>query len=276
MKKPKLFSKEECKVANHILITKKNISKDFPLHWHEFFEIEFILGGNGSQVLNGKKIPLKKGTVYLLTPNDFHEVYCDDTITIFAIQFSSEMLSHEMLLQLTNPQNSFIFELDRKRYDELLFLMEALYIKNTKHFSFQQNILNCILTIIIDNANLLSGKTNSALIDNTTSKAKLYMDLNFKNNPSLDDIANHVGLNRSYFNRLFYKEAKETPMSYLAKRKLSYAKNLLLSSSLPVIEIGFICGYGSFSNFSKAFKAHFQESPSEMRKRNSITPSTKS
>ncbi len=266
MKRPELMPRENDKSNNSIHVAEKNISSVYPLHWHDYFELEVITDGHGVQFLNGQKFPLKKGAAYLLTPNDFHEVICDNTISLFNIQFSAELVDENMLHRFTDPENCFFCELSEEGFQELLYLVKALHAGCTDDNDFKRNILNCILTIITNNARRIHSDTTASLTNNAVSRAKLYMNIHFKNNPSLNDIAGYLGLNRSYFSRLFYKETGETPMHYLASLKLAYAKTLLLSTSLPVTEISFICGYVSFSNFSKAFKAHFHMTPNEMRK----------
>ncbi len=50
------------------------LDRHVDIHWHEFFELAFVISGEGEQILNGKPSRLSKGTLFLLTPADFHEL----------------------------------------------------------------------------------------------------------------------------------------------------------------------------------------------------------
>ena len=44
------------------------------MHWHDFYEIEIVIRGTGTQIFNGRNYELKRGCAYLLSPLDFHSV----------------------------------------------------------------------------------------------------------------------------------------------------------------------------------------------------------
>lgn len=265
MQVKKLSSDEMNVLENNVNVTKKIVRDNYLLHWHDFFEIEFISSGSGVQILNGQETRLEKGAVCLLTPNDFHEIRCNGEVELFNIQFAASMIDEETLRYISNPANRFECVLKNDNFSELVFLTEALRVGKTKELRFKKNILNSIITIIIDNSKNKTEKKISKFSNNAVDKAKLYMTIYFKNNPTLDEIAAYVGLNRSYFSRLFTKATKEPPMQYMTSLKLSYAKTMLISTSLSITEIAFICGFGSFANFSKSFKKYYNITPKQMR-----------
>ena len=42
------------------------------LHWHEYYEMEFVLSGHAVEIVNGVSYAIGPGTVTLLSPVDFH------------------------------------------------------------------------------------------------------------------------------------------------------------------------------------------------------------
>ena len=44
------------------------------VHWHDYYEIEFITGGEGCQFFNGRMHSVYRGCAYLVCPSDFHTV----------------------------------------------------------------------------------------------------------------------------------------------------------------------------------------------------------
>lgn len=50
---------------NNIGASKKRINGDYSIHWHDFYEIEFILDGSGTYIIDGIDYPIKKGMLFL-------------------------------------------------------------------------------------------------------------------------------------------------------------------------------------------------------------------
>ena len=70
---------EYAESASVFNITERNFLYD-PLlndtfHWHDYFEMEFFCEGEGTHMLNGKPHAINRGSIYLLTPSDFHTLY---------------------------------------------------------------------------------------------------------------------------------------------------------------------------------------------------------
>lgn len=57
-----------------------------------------------------------------------------------------------------------------------------------------------------------------------------------------------------------------TPHEYLTNYKLHYARNLLRSTDMKIIDIAMNSGYSTISQFQVNFKAKYGVSPSEFRK----------
>lgn len=91
------------------------------------------------------------------------------------------------------------------------------------------------------------------------------MEKNTEDLLSLDDLARHVSLSRRQVERLFEKHLGTTPYRYYMSRRLHKAKQLLETTSMPIIDIAVACGYISSSHFSKSFKDHFRQLPSRVR-----------
>lgn len=84
-----------------------------------------------------------------------------------------------------------------------------------------------------------------------------YMDSNM----SLSMIASDFGLSESYFSTFFKKQRGETFVSYVAKKRLSEACNLLAGKKYTVDETAKMVGYTSAHSFRRAFKKEFGVNP---------------
>jgi AraC-like DNA-binding protein len=90
---------------------------------------------------------------------------------------------------------------------------------------------------------------------------------NFAGAISLGDIAWRAGMSRFAFIRKFKRLTGRTPMEDLRLIRLNEARNLILSTGLPLKAIAPAVGIGDEYQLSKLFRRHFGVSPREMRSR---------
>ena len=64
------------------------------LHWHNFFEIDFMDDGRGMHRLNGVERPFTRGTLSVLSPFDFHSYRHDHARKEFMSCFSFHFDDH--------------------------------------------------------------------------------------------------------------------------------------------------------------------------------------
>lgn len=83
---------------------------------------------------------------------------------------------------------------------------------------------------------------------------------------TIEDIARHVGLNRSYFGKLFRQTMGVSPQQFLIGYRMEKAAELLKTSALSVAEIGVSVGYPNQLHFSRAFKSVHGVSPRTWRR----------
>lgn len=93
-----------------------------------------------------------------------------------------------------------------------------------------------------------------------------YMDWRYKENVTLEALAEVVTLDPSYLVRLFKKHMKMTPFEYLRDLRLKAAASYLSGSDLPISAIVQETGFASVHYFSRLFKASYGQSPAEWRK----------
>ena len=82
----------------------------------------------------------------------------------------------------------------------------------------------------------------------------------------LDDLSSIAHLNKNYLVRQFKNSFGISPIAYLIKIRMEYAKKLLIESNLPIKNIATYCGYKDSSFFNFYFKKTFNISPASYRK----------
>lgn len=98
------------------------------------------------------------------------------------------------------------------------------------------------------------------------AEAVAFMEANIEELISLDEIASHVGLSRRQLERLFQKYLHCVPTRYYMRLRLMHARQLLLQTSMPIVEIAFASGFVSTPHFSKCYREFFGIPPRDERK----------
>ena len=97
-------------------------------------------------------------------------------------------------------------------------------------------------------------------------KAREYIDKHFNEFIALGDIADALGISPFYLSRVFSRECNFSLVSYLTTLRMNKAHSLLLEGKMNVSEVAFAVGYDDSGYFSKVFKRHFGQKPSELGK----------
>ena len=110
----------------------------------------------------------------------------------------------------------------------------------------------------------------SQLRDFYIHEALNFMEHNFQNDISVEDVAAVCGLNRSYFGKIFKKAVGKSPQEFLLSYRMAKAAELLKLTQLSIGDISQAVGYDNQLHFSRAFKNIYGVSPREWRNRNRI------
>lgn len=101
-------------------------------------------------------------------------------------------------------------------------------------------------------------------------EALTYIEENFQNDISIEEIAAKCGLNRSYFGKIFKDALNKTPQEFLMSYRMTKAAELLKLTDLSVADIGNAVGYPNQLHFSRAFKTIYGVSPRNWKNENKI------
>lgn len=263
-----MFLESKNHISKMIAPEMKLITEDFPIHWHDFFELDIILGGEGSQNLNGTEYPLRRGTAYILSPSDFHGLRPEKPLRLFNVMFKEGMLSDEFALYLLGKKGDIITELPEEALERAEFTANIILeeFRGDKEFKekYIKNLMESLLFILMREFKPPQAKKLES--DKSIKKALLYLHMHFRENPPLKAAAETAGFCPNYFSEMFKKNVGRTYSSYLNDLKLDYALRLLENTDISTTNLCFECGFSSISNFLKTFKAHFGVSPGEYKK----------
>lgn len=98
------------------------------------------------------------------------------------------------------------------------------------------------------------------------SQAKEYIYDHLDQNITLNEVAEMLYINPSYFSTLFKKETGETFSNYITQTRIGRAKELLRDLKYSISEVSTMVGYQDSKYFSKVFQKTVGIKPSKFRK----------
>jgi AraC family transcriptional regulator len=96
--------------------------------------------------------------------------------------------------------------------------------------------------------------TSGALSRRALRLVHRYIEQNLAEPITLGDLARVAGLSRFHFCRRFRSSTAQSPMRYLQRYRLEYAKQLLTHHELTIAEIAAMAGFCDESHFSRRFR----------------------
>ena len=145
-----------------------------------------------------------------------------------------------------------------------IFVCNESFIRELEKLSSVEDIgawLSALLHRFIDYSFDFSHIKHSDVV----FKVAEYVKNRFAEKLSLDEIAEHVSLSKSYLSRIFKEETGESLSSYINKVRIDKAKLMLLDNGCALVNVASLCGFEDQSYFTKVFKRLVGVSPKRYR-----------
>ena len=131
-----------------------------------------------------------------------------------------------------------------------LYVKGKVYELLSLHFQQEENTEGEYCPFLVDDQNVLKIR-----------KAKEIIISRMAEPPSLQELANEIGLNIKKLKEGFKQIYGDTVFSFLFDYKMEHARRLLESNQFNVNEVGVQIGYSTASHFIAAFKKKFGTTP---------------
>jgi AraC family transcriptional regulator of arabinose operon len=102
-------------------------------------------------------------------------------------------------------------------------------------------------------------------MDRRIKRVTTVLDELYRDPPSIEQLADEVGLSVSRLAHLFREEVGKSIQAYILDRRLQMAAMLLMQTHERISQIAYSVGFGDVSNFNHAFKRRFSMSPRQYR-----------
>ncbi len=252
-------------------------------HIHNQMEISFIKDGQGEYLVDGNIISVEKGDIFIFNNIERHglKVTGDTQLINMVIHFEprfiwatpNDVFNYKYLSVFYN--NSIIgnkissTSYYNSKISELMLELEDEF--TNKHLGYELMVKVKLLNILVLLIRYAGEEDTSYTSFRTTDiinieKVLSFIEKNYMNPIKLEDLSKLVFMNPSYFSRFFKKFNGISPIDYLNRYRIHKASTLLASTTLPILEITYVCGYNNASNFNKSFKQITGLSPSQFRR----------
>lgn len=253
-----------------------------PLHWHNEFEINYIVNGAAQFRCANKNIIAHKGDIVFITPNTIHSVYPykDFNDTHDALVFSGEMFGlsgdDRSIATFIRPIINGTLEItphiksDKPYYNEIKKCTESIFncvkTNSAQYDLLLKSELLKLLWILSNNGEI----TKSAFAVSTDVEglkpAIQYITENYKEDITIDKLAERSHLSKSYFMNKFKQYFGIGAMEYIIQLRIKSACEALQNSNKTITQISSECGFNNLSNFNRQFKKTVGCTPKEYRK----------
>ncbi len=254
---------------------------NFPLHYHDEFELNLIINAKGAKRIVGDHIgQIEDLELVLVGPNLTHAWFTHQCVTgdikEVTIQWHKDLLDEKFLQR---NQLSFIRKMFDLSLKGILFSKETiqniypriLSLDKESGFDSVMALINILhdLSTSRNMRTLSEASFNSEFQLNFNSrrieKAYEYMNKNYDKQIKLGDIAKLVNMTQVSFSRFIKKRTGIPFIDSLNEIRLGHACRILIDTTNSIAEVSYSCGFNNISNFNRLFKKKKGTTPKEFR-----------
>ncbi|MBS1745018.1 MAG: helix-turn-helix domain-containing protein [Bacteroidetes bacterium] len=259
--------------------TKDNF--DFPLHYHEEFELNFIQNAKNAQRIIGDHIEAIGDLELVLVGTNlqhgwFNHQCKSKKIKEITVQFHRDLFDEKFL---NRNQMHFIKNLLEKSLRGVLFSQETIKIIEPRLFALTKkqgfdSVLE-LMSLLHDlsvsrNMRVLSNSTSASFENFSYGSRRIenvmdYIAHNFSRNISLTEAARIASMTNISFSRFFKLRTGRTFIDTVNEIRLGHASRMLIDTTNNITEVGYKCGFNNISNFNRIFRKKKGCTPKEFR-----------
>lgn len=245
-----------------------------------FFQMAYIISGNGFLSINGHRIAYQTGNLMLLTPNDYYNFDIEETTEFLLIRFTSDYVKKyrwkniceiECLLYYSTHLTGCILR-NVSDYPLVRSIIQSLLqgINHTDLYEedLQMHFVNALIVIAARNIAKIKPANLKVNADNRMQDIINYIQTNIFSPQKLkvSAIAETFDISDTYLGTYFKNQCGETIQHFIANYKIRLIEHRLQFSDRRINEIADEFGFADESHLNKFFKKHKSLSLTQYRK----------
>lgn len=228
----------------------------------DHYLIHYVISGKGTLTCGGLTYPVERGDLFFIRPSAIVSYSADQEDPWEYCWVGFNGTEADRLVGLTEFAKGPPV-IHYTNHDNLKRLMLNIYNSHGNNPSNEMRMIGFLYLLLSEL--VTSREISSEQYSNEHSyleKAMRYIQRNFCEVISVDDIAEFAGISRSHLYRVFMKNTGMSPNEYLSSYRINKACGMLRSSDLKINEIASSVGIHDQLYFSRVFKKHKGVSPS--------------
>ncbi len=235
-------------------------------HIHKECEIYINLSGDVSFEVENKIYPIKRGSVIITRPYEYHHCICHSDICHehYWITFSAD--ENEEFLDIFYDRkkgNNNLLLLNEDSLESISLLLESILRSDTDKLGEKISILS--LFHILRNCKSFSYEEYNKSLLPDVLKALSFMDENLRENLNINSIAHTANVSVNTLERHFKSSLNISPSKMLTKKRLIQSLEYLRNGD-TVTEAAIKSGISDYSNYIQLFKKQFGMTPLSYKK----------
>ncbi len=263
------------------LFSRVKTAFDFPLHYHDEFELNFIQNARSARRVVGDHMEeIDDLELVLLGPNLQHAWFTHKCkgreIKEITIQFHKDLFDEKFLRR---NQLSFLRAMFEKSLRGILFSPETTQQVASRIIELnQKHGFDSVLELISILHDLSTSRNIRILSDSSFNNTEQFtynsrriektfehMNHNFDKPITLGEVARLANMSEVSFSRFFKQRTGNTFIDSLTEIRLGHASRMLIDTTQSIAEVAYNCGFNNISNFNRIFKKKKGCTPKEFR-----------
>ena len=256
-------------------LTRTSSPGNFTPHFHQEYEILFVLSGSVKITVGGKEYVTGPRSLVFLNNLEEHALQIlKEPYERFVLTLSSaradQILADPRFLSLFRARPAgfaHCFSVSAQ-YDAVLRIFETMHAERKAGLPLEELLCETLFLQLF----ILLFRCFPERFPQSARKSaaqfyaiQRYIDEHFTEPLTVEGLAGRFFLNKYYFSHHFKETTGYSPKEYLLLNRLSLARDLLLNTSLPVQEIAYRCGFADVNNFIRMFKRQYALTPGRYR-----------
>lgn len=236
----------------------------------DHYLIHYIVKGKGRYKVGNEEYLVQQGEGFLIYPDTitFYQADQDDPWEYYWIGIGGKEVQETLARCLIDKEHP-VFRYDKD--DRLQQVLHQLYLATRQYNvnEYEQKGYAYLFLATLTSYQEIGSTSHHEYV----GKAIKFIESNYSYDMTIGQIANYVGIERTYLFRLFKKMLHQSPQEYVIQFRLKKASEMLITSHTGITEVAYSCGFREVGYFSRCFKNYYKVSPSQYRKRNLIVQS---
>lgn len=239
-------------------------------HWHRSVEIFLVLEGELEFFFHNDSFPLKAVDFVVVNSNEVHSIEAPKPNTTVVVQIPAECFA-----EYVGGDGYAIFsrqaDEENLRLAQLIVQMFRTYQK--KEFAYELKVRSLFLELLYllvtefmsveeDQGNIRQKRHLDKL-----SKITAYMKNHYREEITLEGVADEFGFSPTYLSRMFKRYASVSYKTYLLDLRTEYGLREMMNTDLNLNEVALNNGFPNSRAFAKAFGSRYGCLPSEYRRK---------